>query len=48
MSGSLNNVLLIGRLGAHPEIKQMVNGKTVARLSLANSQSWNDNTTGEK
>ena len=28
MAGSLNKVLLIGRLGADPEIKQMVNGKT--------------------
>ena len=35
MAGSLNKVLLIGRLGADPEIKQMVNGKNVARLSLA-------------
>ena len=34
MAGSLNKVLLIGRLGADPEIKQMVNGKNVARLSL--------------
>ena len=39
MAGSLNKVLLIGRLGADPEIKQMVNGKSVARLSLATSQS---------
>ena len=31
MAGSLNKVLLIGRLGADPEIKQMVNGKSVAR-----------------
>ena len=38
MAGSLNKVLLIGRLGADPEIKQMVNGKSVARLSLATSQ----------
>ena len=37
MAGSLNKVLLIGRLGADPEIKQMVNGKSVARLSLATS-----------
>ena len=35
MAGSLNKVLLIGRLGADPEIKQMVNGKSVARLSLS-------------
>ena len=48
MAGSLNKVLLIGRLGADPEIKQMVNGKSVARLSLATSQSWKDKSTGER
>ena len=48
MSGSLNKVLLIGRLGGDPEIKQMVNGKNVARFSLATSQSWKDKNTGEK
>jgi single-strand DNA-binding protein len=48
MAGSLNKVLLIGRLGADPDIKQMVNGKSVARLSLATSQSWKDKSTGEK
>ena len=48
MAGSLNKVLLIGRLGADPEIKQMVNGKSVARMSLATSQSWKDKNTGEK
>ncbi len=48
MAGSLNKALLIGRLGADPEIKQMVNGKSVARLSLATSQSWKDKNTGEK
>ncbi|MAK19445.1 single-stranded DNA-binding protein [Pelagibacterales bacterium SAG-MED15] len=48
MAGSLNKVLLIGRLGADPEIKEMVNGKSVARLSLATSQSWKDKNTGEK
>jgi single-strand DNA-binding protein len=48
MAGSLNKVLLIGRLGADPEIKQMVNGKSVARLSLATSQSWKDKTSGER
>ena len=48
MAGSLNKVQLIGRLGADPEIKQMVNGKSVARLSLATSQSWKDKNTGEK
>ena len=48
MAGRLNKVLLIGRLGADPEVKQMVNGKSVARLSLATSQSWKDKNTGEK
>ncbi len=48
MAGSLNKVLLIGRLGADPEIKQMVNGKNVARFSLATSQTWKDKNTGEK
>ena len=48
MAGSLNKVQLIGRLGAEPEIKQMVNGKNVARLSIATSQSWKDKSTGER
>ena len=48
MSGSLNKVQIIGRLGADPEIKQMVNGKNVARLSGATSQSWKDKTSGER
>ena len=48
MAGSLNKVQLIGRLGADPYIKQMVNGKNVARLSVATSQSWKDKSTGER
>ena len=48
MSGSLNKVLLIGRLGADPEIKQMANGKSVARFSLATSNTWKDKNTGER
>ena len=48
MSGSLNKVQLIGRLGADPDIKQMVNGKNVARLSIATSQSWKDKSSGER
>ena len=46
MAGSLNKVQLIGRLGADPDIKQMVNGKNVARLSIATSQSWKDKSSG--
>ena len=48
MSGSLNKVQIIGRLGADPEIKQMVNGKNVARLSVATSQSWKDKSSGAR
>ena len=48
MAGCLNKVLLIGRLGADPEFKQMVNGKSVARFSLATSNTWKDKNTGEK
>ena len=48
MAGSLNKVLLIGRLGNDPEIKQMQNGKNVARLSVATSESWKDKNTGER
>ena len=48
MAGSLNKVQLIGRLGADPEIKQMVNGKSVARLSIATSHSWKDKSSGER
>ena len=48
MAGSLNKVLLIGRICADPEIKQMVNGKSVARMSLATSNTWKDKNTGEK
>ena len=48
MAGSLNKVLLIGRLGNDPEIKQKQNGKSVARLSVATSESWKDKNSGEK
>jgi single-strand DNA-binding protein len=48
MAGSLNKVLLIGRLGNDPEIKQTQNGKSVARLSVATSESWKDKNTGER
>ena len=48
MAGSLNKVLLIGRLGNDPEIKQMSNGQNVARLSLATSETWKDKNTGDQ
>ena len=48
MAGSLNKVLLIGRLCADPEVKQLVIGKSGARLILATSNTWKDKNTGEK
>ena len=48
MAGSLNKVQLIGRLGADPEIKQMVNGKKCCKIELATSQSWKDKSSGER
>ncbi len=49
MAGSLNKVLLIGRLGNDPEIKQMQNGKSVATFKCRNiSESWKDKNTGER
>ncbi len=38
----VNKVILVGRLGADPEVKTVTGGNTVARLSLATSESWND------
>lgn len=41
MSG-VNKVIIIGRLGADPEVKTISSGTTVARLSVATSENWND------
>lgn len=48
MSGSVNKVILIGRLGKDPEIRAGNTGDRIASLSLATSESWKDRTTGEK
>ena len=48
MAGSLNKVMLIGNLGADPVIRQTQDGKRLAQLSLATSESWKDKETGEK
>lgn len=47
MSGSVNKVILIGNLGADPEVKSFQNGGKVANLRLATSQRWKDRMTGE-
>ncbi len=48
MSGSLNKVQLIGKLGKDPEVRSFQNGGKVANLSIATSQGWKDKATGEK
>jgi single-strand DNA-binding protein len=48
MSGSLNKVLLIGNLGADPEIRRTQDGKAIANLRIATSESWKDKNTGER
>ena len=48
MAGSLNKVMLIGNLGADPEIRTFGNGGKVANLRIATSEQWKDKATGER
>jgi single-strand DNA-binding protein len=48
MAGSLNKVMLIGNLGADPEIRSFQNGGKVANLRIATSEQWKDKNTGER
>ena len=48
MAGSVNKVILIGNLGADPEVKSFQNGGRIANLRIATSESWKDKQTGEK
>lgn len=48
MAGSVNKVILIGNLGADPDIRQTKDGRDIANLSIATSKTWKDRTTGEK
>ncbi|MBX7541261.1 single-stranded DNA-binding protein [Qipengyuania sphaerica] len=48
MAGSLNKVMLIGNLGADPEIRSFPNGGKVANLRIATSEQWKDRNTGER
>jgi len=48
MAGSVNKVIIIGNLGADPEVRQFQNGGQVCNLSVATSESWKDRTTGER
>lgn len=48
MAGSVNKVILIGNLGADPEIKAFQNGGRIANINIATSENWKDRTTGER
>ena len=48
MAGSVNKVILIGNLGKDPEIRTTQDGKEIANLVLATSDSWKDKNTGER
>ena len=48
MAGSVNKVILIGNLGADPEIRRTADGRPIANLRVATSESWRDKTTGER
>ncbi|OUR78286.1 single-stranded DNA-binding protein [Alphaproteobacteria bacterium 46_93_T64] len=48
MAGSVNKVILVGNLGADPEIRSMQNGKPVCNLRIATSESWRDKDSGER
>jgi single-strand DNA-binding protein len=48
MAGSVNKVILIGNLGADPEIRRTQDGRPIANLRVATSDSWKDKTTGER
>lgn len=48
MAGSVNKVIIVGNLGADPEVKSFQNGGKVCNLRIATSESWKDRNTGEK
>ena len=45
---SINKVMLVGNLGSEPEIRSTSDGKRIASLSIATSESWKDKSTGER
>ncbi|MCJ2188643.1 single-stranded DNA-binding protein [Novosphingobium sp. 2638] len=48
MAGSVNKVILVGNLGADPEVKSFQNGGRICNLRIATSESWKDRQTGER
>ena len=48
MAGSVNKVILVGNLGADPEIRHTQDGRAIANLRVATSENWRDKATGER
>src|SRR5690606_32326549 len=48
MAGSVNKVILVGNLGADPEVRRMPSGDPVVNLRIATSESWRDKNSGER
>lgn len=48
MAGSVNKVILVGNLGADPEVRHLSDGNPVVNLRVATSESWKDRSTGER
>jgi len=48
MAGSVNKVIIVGNLGADPEVKSFQNGGRIANLRIATSETWKDKATGER
>ena len=48
MAGSVNKVILVGNLGADPEVRTTQDGKELVNLRLATSESWRDRNSGER
>ena len=48
MAGSVNKVILVGNLGADPEIRRTQDGRPIANLRVATSESWRDKQSGER
>lgn len=48
MAGSINKVIIVGHLGQDPEIRRTQDGRPIATLSIATSETWRDRTSGER
>lgn len=48
MAGSVNKVILVGNLGRDPEIRSTQDGREIANIAIATSESWKDRNTGER